>query len=47
MFNDTETQRSLARQREREHIEEANRDRLARAARERGRGADTRRRDGR
>ncbi len=47
MINDTETHRSLARQRERELIEEANRDRLARAARDRGRGADTKRRDGR
>jgi len=47
MIHDTETQRSLARQRERELIEQANRDRLARSARDHGRGADTRRRDGR
>lgn len=44
MFNDPDTHRQLARQRERELVEEANRERQARAAREHGRSGDTKRR---
>ena len=42
MFNDPETNLRLARQRERELIAEADRERQAKAARDHGRGSDTR-----
>ena len=45
MFNDPEIHRHLARDRERELIERANRERVAKAAREHGRSGDTKRRD--
>jgi hypothetical protein len=44
MLHDPNTQRQLARQRERELIEEANRERLARVVRDQGRASDTKRR---
>lgn len=47
MLNDPYIQRHVARQRERELIEEANRERLAKTVRDHGRSSDTRRRDGR
>jgi hypothetical protein len=47
MFNDPDTHRQMARQRERELIEEANRERQAKAARDHGRSGDTKRRGGR
>jgi hypothetical protein len=43
MLHDPNTQRQLARQRERELIEEANRERLARVVRDQGRASDTKR----
>jgi hypothetical protein len=47
MFNDPDVHRQMARQRERELIEDANRERLAKVARERGGSGDTKRRGGR
>jgi hypothetical protein len=46
MLQDAETHRSVARQRERDLLKEAEQERQARAARERNRGSDKRRRDG-
>jgi hypothetical protein len=45
MLHDPDIRRQLARQRERELIEAANRERLARAVREQKRAPDTKRRD--
>ena len=47
MMNDPEILRSLAHQRQRDLIDDAERGRLARAARERNRAPDDHRRDGR
>ena len=47
MFNDPEIHRQLARQREHELIERAERERSVKAAREHGRSGDTKRRGGR
>ncbi len=47
MMNDPEILRSLAHQRQRDLIDDAERGRLARAARERNRAPDGHRRDGR
>jgi hypothetical protein len=47
MLIDPEIQRDLARQRERELIEEANHERLARELRDQRRASDTQRRRGR
>ena len=47
MLNNAEVLRSLARERQRELMDEAERGRLAKAARERNRAPDSHRRDGR
>jgi hypothetical protein len=47
MYGDPEIYRNLAKQRQRDLIAEADRDRQAKAARDHSREPDTRRRDGR
>jgi len=44
MYNDPDTYRQVARQRQRELIEQADNERLAKAARDHGRSRDTKRR---